>query len=87
MHKLMIIVGAVLLLFGLACFNYTKASAWDHHMAFARQNQLPEPSSGILFCGIVAVSFGAGMIGYSSGARKRPGVALPASAQPSSESG
>jgi hypothetical protein len=87
MPKLMVVVGPVLLLFGLTCFNYTKASAWDHHTAFAHQHQLPEPSNVILLCGIVAVSFGAGMIGYSLGARRRSGAPLPASRQPSSESG
>jgi hypothetical protein len=87
MRTLMIIVGAMLLLFGLACFNYTKASAWDHHMAFARQYQWPEPSNVILLCGIVAVSFGAGMIGYSLGARTRSGAPCPTSSQTSSEPG
>jgi hypothetical protein len=69
MRTVFLVIGILSFLFGLACFNYTKASAWDHHQAFARQHQLPEPSNGILLCGIVAVSFGAGVIGFSFGRR------------------
>jgi hypothetical protein len=56
MRNWLMIVGVVFLLFGLA---------------FAKQHRLPEPNAGILWGGVAAVSFGAGAIGYSFGARRR----------------
>jgi hypothetical protein len=80
---LFITAGIVALLFGLLCLNYTKASGLERHRAFAQQHQLPEPSNGILLGGVVAVSFGSAIIGYSLGSRSRhssrPAVSSPSS--------
>jgi cytochrome c biogenesis protein CcdA len=69
--------GAVLLLFGLLCLNYTKADGLERHREVARRHGLPQPSNAILYGGVVAVVLGSGMIGYLLGARKR-GIAVPA---------
>lgn len=74
MRKFISIAGILLLLFGLACLNYTKASALDRHRAFAREHQLPEPGNGILLGGVVAVSFGSALVGYAVGSRARPSM-------------
>jgi cytochrome c biogenesis protein CcdA len=79
MRWLTIAAGIVLLVFGLLCLNYTKASALERHRAFAQEHQLPEPGNAILFGGIVSVSFGSALIGYALGSRtrQRAATALP----------
>jgi hypothetical protein len=78
---LIIAAGMVVVLLGLLCLNYTKASGLERHRAFAQQHQLPEPSNGILWGGAVAVSLGSVLIGYSLGSRSRrsspPAVSVP----------
>jgi hypothetical protein len=69
MRRLIGLTGIVLLVFGLACLNYTKASGLEHHRAFAREHHLPEPGNGILLGGVVAVSLGSALVGYVVGSR------------------
>ena len=71
-RTLLFVIGAVLLLFGLACLNYTRVDGIEHHRQFARQHGLPEPSAPILFGGVASIVFGAGAIGYALGSRQRP---------------
>ena len=71
MRWLTIAAGIVVLVFGLLCLNYTKASGLERHRAFAQKYQLPEPGNAILFGGIVTVSFGSALIGYALGSRSR----------------
>lgn len=61
--------GVLLLIFGLACLNYTKADGLEHHKEVARLHGLPPPSNGILYGGVAAVVAGAGTVGYSVGRR------------------
>ncbi len=77
MQRLVVIAGVVLLVFGLLCLNYTKASGLERHRAFAQQHHLPEPGNGILLGGVVFVSFGSTLIGYSLGSRVRKGTEPP----------
>jgi hypothetical protein len=56
--------GALILLFGLGCLNYTKADAWDHHTRQAERYHLPPPSPAIHLAGIIATTIGAGLGGY-----------------------
>jgi hypothetical protein len=71
MQKFVVIAGIALVVFGLLCLNYTKASGLERHRAFAQKHQLPEPGNAILFGGIVSVSFGSALIGYALGSRTR----------------
>jgi hypothetical protein len=63
--------GALLLLFGLACLNYTKAESREHHREVARSYGLPPPGPAILYGGAAAVTLGAGSVGYAIGRGKR----------------
>ena len=40
-------LGALLLLFGLGCLNYTEANGLEHHREAAERFGLPPPSNGI----------------------------------------
>ena len=64
MKRSILAVGVLLLLFGSRCLNYTKPSALDHHLAFAREKGLPEPSNSILFGGGFSMAVGGAMIGF-----------------------
>jgi hypothetical protein len=56
--------GVILLVFGLACLNYTKADGLEHHREVARIHNLPPPSDPILYGGVVSLILGAGTIGF-----------------------
>jgi hypothetical protein len=71
---LIAVVGALLLVFGLACLNYTKADGLEHHQEAARRYGLPPPSPPILYGGVAAVVVGAGLVGYAFGVGKRGGA-------------
>jgi hypothetical protein len=43
-RKLVGIAGAIALLFGVLCLNYTKMGSAERHAQFARQRGWPEPS-------------------------------------------
>jgi hypothetical protein len=70
---LIAVAGALLLVFGLLCLNYTKADGLEHHQEVARRHGLPPPGPPILYGGVAAVVIGAGLVGYSLGAGKRAG--------------
>ena len=63
-------VGIALVVFGLACLNYTAAAGREHHAEFAAQHGLPTPSKPIQYGGLVAMVLGAGMAGYAMGSRR-----------------
>ncbi len=65
--QLTIGVGAALLVFGLACLNYTKAEGREHHQEVAARYGLPGPSKAIQYGGLTAIVGGAGAIGYGIG--------------------
>jgi hypothetical protein len=69
---LLAVVGAAGMLFGLGCLNYTNAWGLEHHQGFARQHDLPEPSSAIHRGGMVATAAGAGLLGFAAGRRNPP---------------
>jgi hypothetical protein len=68
--RLLILAGVFLLLFGWRCLNYTKASGWEHHTAFAEQHGLPRPSERILWSGATSLLVGGLLIGYAIGSRR-----------------
>ena len=63
-------VGIFLVVFGLACLNYTKAEGREHHAEFAARYGLPRPSQPIQYGGLAAMVLGAGMVGYGIGNRR-----------------
>jgi hypothetical protein len=63
--------GALLLLFGLLCLNYTQMGNFERHSRFAQQHGLPEPSRRIAFLGMLLAPFGGGLIGFAVGCRRR----------------
>jgi hypothetical protein len=60
-------VGALFLLFGLGCLNYTEAEGLEHHRQQAMRYDLPAPSKGIFFGGVASTSVGAGLVGFGLG--------------------
>jgi hypothetical protein len=61
------VIGGLLLVFGLACLNYTKADALEHHRAAARRHNLPPPSPPIFYGGVLSAVVGATGIGFTIG--------------------
>jgi hypothetical protein len=77
MRYLATALGLFLLLFGLGCLNYTKASGLQGHTEFAIEHGLPKPSEGILFAGAAAIASGAGTLGYLIGTRQKSAIPGP----------
>jgi hypothetical protein len=67
-RRLLGIAGAVLLVFGLLCLNYTKADGIEHHREVATRRGLPQPGEPIRLTGVATVALGSGLIGYALGA-------------------
>jgi hypothetical protein len=65
------ITGAIVLVFGLFCLNYTRADGLEHHREAARRYGLLPPSNEILYGGVLAIVIGAATVGYVLGAGKR----------------
>ena len=63
--------GILLLFFGLACLNFTKASALERHREFARRHNLPQPGNSIMWGGAAAIAFGSALVGYAMAAKRR----------------
>jgi hypothetical protein len=59
--------GALLLLFGLGCLNYTKANGLEHHREVAQRYNLPLPGPAIFYGGVAAAVLGAGLLGFALG--------------------
>jgi hypothetical protein len=57
-------IGALLLVFGLGCLNYTEAEGLEHHRAQAILYNLPAPSQTIYLFGVASTAFGAGLMGF-----------------------
>jgi len=66
-----VLLGVLVLAFGLGCLNYTKADGLEHHTEVARKHGLPEPGAPILYGGVASVILGAGALGYVIGAGRR----------------
>jgi hypothetical protein len=65
-----IVSGAIVLVFGLGCLNYTKAHALEHHQQQALRYNLPQPGPMIFRIGVATTAIGAGMLGFGIGSRK-----------------
>ena len=66
-----LILGLLVLVFGIACLNYTTAGGADHHRQWAAEKGLPEPSPAIFYLGVACTAAGAGSVGLSLGRRGR----------------
>jgi hypothetical protein len=66
-QRMLLAAGILLVLFGSRCLNYTKPSALEHHMTFARSKGLPQPSNAVMFGGGLSMAAGGGMLGYGLG--------------------
>jgi hypothetical protein len=66
-RKAILILGAIVVFFGLGCLNYTRRDGWEHHREFAQRNNLPEPSTTIFFLGVASVAVGSGAVGFAIG--------------------
>ncbi len=66
-----LILGLLVLVFGIACLNYTNADGADHHRQWAAAKGLPQPSRAIFYLGVASTAAGAGSIGFSLGRRGR----------------
>jgi hypothetical protein len=64
------IAGALLLLFGVLCLNYTKMGSAERHREVARRHGWPEPSRGIAYLGMWLAPFGGGLVGFAIGRRR-----------------
>jgi hypothetical protein len=61
------IAGALMLLFGLLCLNYTKMGDIERHTRVAQEHGWPPPSTGIVYLGMLFAPLGAGMMGFAIG--------------------
>ena len=64
--------GALMLLFGLLCLNYTKMGNYERHSRFAQEHGLPLPSRGIVYLGMLFAPLGGALVGFTLG-RSRTG--------------
>lgn len=58
-----VVVGLVLLGFGIACFNYSKPGTLEYHQAWASEHGRPAPSDTVLWSGVAAAVIGAFVVG------------------------
>ena len=59
--------GALMLLFGVLCLNYTKMGSAERHREVALRRGWPEPSRGIVYLGMLFAPLGGGLIGFVVG--------------------
>jgi hypothetical protein len=59
-----ILVGVLVLVFGLLSLNYTEEAGWEHHTQSAAVHNLPPPSHGIYVLGVATTAVGSGLIGF-----------------------
>lgn len=62
-----VVIGLLLLVFGIACFNYTKPGTLQHHRAWAAEHGRPAPTDTIVWGGASSAIFGAFAVGFGVG--------------------
>ena len=65
------LLALLVLTFGLACLNYTKASTYEYHVAWATESSMPAPSTGVFRAGVAGTVIGAFLLGGAGKRRKR----------------
>lgn len=61
------VLSTLLLLFGLACLNYTKVAGLEYRRAWAERHELPPPGRTIYYGGLACVVIGSGLLGFLFG--------------------
>ncbi len=64
------LAGTFVLIFGLACLNYTKVGSLERHRTVAEERGWPSPSPTIAYSGMALTASGAALVGWSVGRRK-----------------
>ncbi len=64
-----VVIGVLLLAFGLACLNYTKPATLQHHQEWATQNARLAPSNTVFWSGVGSAALGAFVLGWAIGRR------------------
>jgi len=64
------ILAVVVLLFGLACLNYTQATGIEHHRAWAAEHGMPGPTQTIFYAGAAATALGGIAFGVALAKRR-----------------
>ena len=67
----LVLGAALVMVFGLACLNYTSGPGIEHHQEWATAHNMPEPSKEIFVVGAAATVVGALLAGFLLGRRKR----------------
>ena len=67
----LVVVGLLLLGFGIACFNYTKPGTLQYHQAWASEHGRPEPTNTVLWGGVVSAVIGSLAVGFGVAGRAR----------------
>jgi hypothetical protein len=65
--------GMLMLLFGVACQNYTKPDSIARHRQFAQGRDMPAPSNRIVYLGMLFAPLGGGLVGYAVGRGRKAG--------------
>ena len=60
----LVVIGLLLLGFGVACFNYTKPGSLEGHQEWAAAHGRPAPTETIFWGGAVSVAAGAFVVGF-----------------------
>lgn len=63
------LAGLTVLVAGLLCLNYTKASTHAHHVEWAAEHGMPAPGPGIFGIGVAALALGSAVLGFALGRR------------------
>ena len=71
MKKALLFLGILVLALGIGCLNYTTEGGAAHHREWAKQHDLPEPSSTLYLLGVACTSLGAGSAGFALGRPKK----------------
>ena len=67
----LVVVGLLLLGFGIACFNYTKPGTLQYHQAWASEHGRPAPTNTVLWSGVVSAVIGSLAVGFGVAGRAR----------------
>ena len=76
-HRTFFFAGALIMVFGLACLNYTKVGSLERHHTVAAQRGWPPPSPTIAYLGMAMAPSGAAMMGWSFGRSKKLLIGVP----------
>jgi hypothetical protein len=69
MRRVLLLGGLVVMVFGLACLNYTVDGKADEHRGWAAEQGMPAPSESIFLLGLTCGVVGAGAAGFAVGRR------------------